>query len=141
MDTTKNPEVKAWAVNQRIQVSLACLSNATGPNDVACLLDMLGLITLRAQGDGKVLDAAGAPRGGRECTLDVENEAETEAWNGAATVLTAAQLDELRTLINQWQAQHPGEYYVMYIRFADLAAAQHVRIRYWPLVRRQTSVQ
>src|SRR5688572_27701609 len=45
--TTTRPEVTDWAWQTKINTALASFTNATGPNDAVCLLDMVLFATLK----------------------------------------------------------------------------------------------
>jgi hypothetical protein len=118
--TSNRPEVVNFAKQQKVAAATVSYSNATGPRDVACLLDMLALITLRREATEKhwipmLLHEEGLP------ALEMEKKAERDAWSAAERVLTADQLAELRSLIDEWIRKNPDRYYVAFVRFADLA--------------------
>jgi uncharacterized protein YukE len=58
---------------------------------------------------------------GMPATIMVEafEKMETDAWSLAAKVMTPDQMDELYDLISEWQANHPDQRAVDYIRFSD----------------------
>jgi hypothetical protein len=51
----------------------------------------------------------------------VYRDLEREAWTNAATVLTPAQLEELRRLINDWRARNPKVKLVGFVHFSEFA--------------------
>src|SRR5438045_3232845 len=58
--------------------------------------------------------------------LEVYRRAEADVWESAAQGLTPEQLAQLKELINRWLREHPGQYYVAQVRFADMAAAMNI---------------
>ena len=120
--TTTRPEVVDWAWQTKINTALASFTNATGPNDAVCLLDMVLFATLKRQAledywIPNLLHEEGKP------VLEVYRRAEADVWEAAAQGLTPEQLTEFRGLIDRWRSEHPGQYYVSHVRFADMAAA------------------
>ena len=123
--TTTRPEVADWAWQTKIATALASYSNATGPNDAVCLLDMVLFATLKRH----ALEEHWVPNLLREeggQILEVYRRAEADVWEAAAQGLTREQLAQLRALIDRWRREHPGQYYVAQVRFADMAAAMKV---------------
>ncbi len=94
---------------------------ATGPSPVLCQLDFVVLATLSRMVvedtlvglDGDLLGSLAA----------VYQDLEREAWANAATVLTAAQIEELRRLIENWRVRNPKVTLVGFVHFAEFAEA------------------
>ena len=123
--TTTRPEVTDWAWQTKIATALASFTNATGPNDAVCLLDMVLFATLKRHALEEhwipnLLHEEGKP------VLNVYRRAEADVWEAAAHGLTTEQLSELRALIDQWRREHPGQHYVSHVRFADMASAMKI---------------
>ena len=123
--TTKRPEVADWAWQTKIATALASYTNATGPNDAVCLLDMVLFATLKRHALEEhwvpnLLHEEGAP------VLEIYRRAEADVWAAAAQGLSKEQLAQLRALIDRWLSEHPGQYYVAQVRFADMAAAMKI---------------
>ena len=123
--TTKRPEVADWAWQTKIATALASFTNATGPNDTVCLLDMVLFATLKRHALEEhwipdLLHEEGAP------VLEVYRRAEADVWEAAARALTPQQQANLRSLIDQWLREHPRQFYVSHVRFTDMAAAMKV---------------
>jgi len=123
--TTKRPEVATWALETKISTATAAYSNATGPNEVVNLLDMLVLVTLKRLAiedhwNPNFLHEEGRP------VLETYDRMETRAWRIAARAFTPEQIEETHTLIDQWRADNPDQYYVSHIRFTEFAAARRV---------------
>jgi hypothetical protein len=123
--TTKRPEVTEWAWQTKIATALASYTNATGTNDAVCLLDMVLFATLKRYALEEhwiptLLHEEGEP------VLAIYRRAETDVWAAAAQGLTKEQLAQLHALIERWRREHPGQYYVAQVRFADMSAAMKV---------------
>lgn len=92
---------------------------ATGPSPVLCQLDFVVLATLSRMVVEDTLvglddDLLGS-------LPDVYRDLEREAWSNAATVLTPAQLEELRRLIKDWRARNPKVKLVGFVHFSEFA--------------------
>jgi hypothetical protein len=97
----------------------AAYTIATGPSPILCQLDFVVLATLSRM---VVEDTPGALIGGSPSpALALYRELEQEAWASAATILTPAQLEELRQLIAQWRAKNPQVKLVGFVHFAEFA--------------------
>jgi len=119
--STTRPAVADWAWQTKIATTLASFTSATGPSDSACLLDMVLFATLKRHAMEEhwipnLLHEEGKP------ALEVYRRAEDDVWKTAGKALTREQQGELRAAIDRWRREHPGQYYVSHLRFADLAA-------------------
>jgi hypothetical protein len=119
--STTRPAVVEWAWQTKITTSLASFTNASGTNDVECLIDMVLFATLKRHAMEEywiptLLNDEGKP------ALDIYRRAEADVWAAAGRAMTREQLAELRGLIDRWRREHPGQYYVVHLRFANLAA-------------------
>jgi hypothetical protein len=125
LQAARNPRIAEWALATKISTATAVYTNAASPNPVVGLLDSVVFASLKRSaieehwipqllGDegAKVLAAFGA--------------GEREVWQVAERVLTAQQCQELRHQIDQWKADHPGQYYVGNIRFTEFASDRRV---------------
>jgi hypothetical protein len=56
-----------------------------------------------------------------KAAVEIYRRAESDVWATAGKALTREQQDELRGLIDRWRQEHPGQYYVVHLRFANLA--------------------
>ena len=94
---------------------------ATGPSPILCHLDFVVLTTLSRMVVEDTLieldDDLLAP------LVAVYRDLEREAWTNAATLLTPAQLDELRGLITDWRAKNPQVTLVGFVHFSEFAEA------------------
>jgi hypothetical protein len=94
---------------------------ATGSSPILCHLDFVVLATLSrvvvedtlVKLDNDLL----------EPLVAVYRDLEREAWSNAATLLTPAQLDELRGMIVDWRAKNPRVTLVGFVHFAEFAEA------------------
>ena len=121
--SSRRPEVVAWARYRQIAAAYACFNNASGTNDAACLLDMLVLATLLRVGLEEhwiptLLRDEGRP------VLEAYRRAEQDVWAIGAKALTRAQLNEMKSLIEHWRVEYPGQHTVSHIRFTDFGAVQ-----------------
>lgn len=124
-ETTARPEVARWTLLHKITTATAAFTNATQSSDGGSLLDMLVLATLKRRAveehwvptflheEGKALLAAHV-------------RAENDVWAAGSKMLTRRQLEELKTIIEQWREDHPQQYYVSHIRLADIAASRNL---------------
>jgi hypothetical protein len=123
--TTKRDEVVEWAQEQRIATAIASFTNASGPNSLVALLDMLVLTRLKRAALQEywiptLLHEEGEP------VLRAFRRGEDQVWLSGAKVLSEPQLAELRRIIEQWQTDNPTQYYVSHIRFTDFANAMRI---------------
>jgi len=125
VNKTKDPAKATWGRQQRVATLSVSMVNATGPNPVVGLLDMVVFSTLKRQAVEehwvpKLLGDEGQP------VAAAHRRGEEEAWAVAKRVLTPQQLDQLRDLILQWRQEHPGQYYVGQTRFSDFDAYRNL---------------
>jgi hypothetical protein len=110
----------AWQISQLN----AAYTIATGPSPVLCQIDFVVLATLSRM---VVQDTPGAFIGDSESpALAMYRELEQEAWTNAATILTPAQLEELRGLIAKWRERNPKVVLVGFVHFAEFAQSSGV---------------
>jgi len=94
---------------------------ATGPSPILCHLDFVVLATLsRMVVEDTLIELDDDLL---EPLIAVYRDLEREAWSNAATLLTPAQLDELRGLIADWRAKNPQVTLVGFVHFAEFAEA------------------
>src|SRR5688500_3217595 len=84
-----------WAWQTKITTSLASFTNASGTNDVECLLDMVLFATLKRHAMEEywiptLLHDEGKP------ALEIYRRAEADVWTAAARAMTREQMGELR---------------------------------------------
>src|SRR5688572_2715485 len=116
--TSKDPARSDWARAQRLATVSVSVANATGPNSVVGLLDMVVFATLKRAAVEEhwvpnLLKEEGAS------VLAAHRQGESDAWAAAGRVFSPSQVKELRELIAKWQREHRGQYYVGYTRFSD----------------------
>jgi hypothetical protein len=123
---TKDPELSLWAQSQCVGIGYACITNATGPNDAGSMLDMMVYSRLKryAMADHWVPDLLHEQDG--KPVLQAFQTADDQVWADAAKVLTAPQVQQMQTLIDQWRATHPGQYYVADVRFTDFEVVNQI---------------
>jgi hypothetical protein len=91
---------------------------ASSPFPAVAVLDMVVFVSLTRA----MLERAAPEIVGEEAAAAVvvgARLAEEEAWVLAATLLTPAQQDELRSFIDEWLRRHPDLTYVEAVRFGD----------------------
>jgi hypothetical protein len=116
--STKDPARAEWGRGQRVATLSVSVANATGPNAVVGLLDMVVFATLKraAVEEHWVPTLLGDEGAG---VLDAHRRGETEAWASAGRVFSPSQVKELRGLVDKWRREHPRQHYVGYTRFSD----------------------
>jgi hypothetical protein len=117
---TTRPDVISWARQRQIATGYTCYSFATGPNDVGCMLDLLAYTTLRADATENHWIPAYLHDEGKPM-LQMERQQERSAWDFGSKLLSSDQLKALRGFVDKWELEHPNQYYIAYIRFADVA--------------------
>jgi hypothetical protein len=125
LTSTKDPKKADWARKQRVATLIAANANATGPNPVVSLLDMVVFATLKRDAVQQYWVPNLLADEGRD-VLAAHRRGEAEAWATAAKVLTRPQLEQLRTLIEQWRLEHPGQHFVALMRFSDFDAYRNL---------------
>jgi hypothetical protein len=120
------PQARATALAWKTGAATAAMINATGSNPTANLLDMVVWATLERM----AFEEYWLPRYGKpvEPILAVTRELEEEVWSMAARVLTPAQAQDLRELIQEWREKHPEQIYisVRFRDFSEIAAVEDV---------------
>jgi hypothetical protein len=136
---TTRPEVARWAVENKIATATAVFTNATQAGDGSALLDMLVYANLKRQAieNHWVPKLLGDEEGAG--VLEAHRRGERDVWARGEKMLTRKQLDELRSLIEQWRRDHPMQYYVSHVRISDIAAA-HDKARGTPQLKVPGSV-
>jgi hypothetical protein len=122
---TTRPEVADWALENKLAAALAVYTNATGPNEVTNLLDMLVFVDLkRSAVENHWIPVLLHDEG--QGVLAAARKGDALAWEMAARALTPDQVDEMHKLIDQWRADNPDQYYLTHIRFSEFAAARQI---------------
>jgi hypothetical protein len=122
---TRRPEVAQWALAQKIATTTAAFTNATQASDAASLLDLLVLAKLKRHAVEDHWIPTLLHDEGPELLAAYER-GEREVWAMGGKLLTPRQLEELRTLVDDWLREHPEQYYVSHARLIDIAVARHV---------------
>src|SRR3954471_15232180 len=123
--TSKDPKKIAWARKQRLATITVSMTNATGPNAVVGLLDMVVFATLKRQAVEEYWVPNLLGEEGRGIA-EAHRRGEADSWEAAERVLSKAHCDQLHELITQWRAEHPEQYYVGYTRFSDFDAYRNL---------------
>lgn len=112
--------IRVWAQAYKVGTMGTAYIYATGENPAVSLLDMVVYVTLKRTALENhfiptLLQDKGKP------VLQVYQESERDIWALAAKVITPEQIDQLHDLIDQWQKDHPNDYYVALVRFGDFS--------------------
>ena len=122
---TKDPKRAQWARAQRVATMMVSMTNATEPNAVVGLLDMVVFATLkRAAVEEHWVPTLLGEEGGP--VVEAHRRGEAEAWAAAGRTLSRQQIQELRVLVQKWQREHAGQYYVGFTRFSDFEAFRNL---------------
>jgi hypothetical protein len=116
-----SPEERLAAHDWRIMQSTAAYTIASGPNPIVNALDMIVLASLSRMvvEDSEVGGLSGARAAP---LLQVHRDLEQQAWVLVDGVANSDQMNQLRALIVQWRAEHPGARSVSQVRLADFAS-------------------
>jgi hypothetical protein len=119
-NATTDPTDKLAAQNWKVSQATAAYTIASGANPMINAVDMVVFATLSRM---VIEDAWITERfGNRTEALRIAHaKMETLAWASAANVLSSAQIDELRVLIDNWRARNPRTNAVAYIHFDEFA--------------------
>ena len=123
--TSKDPQKISWARKQRLATLSVSMTNATGPNAVVGLLDMVVFATLKRE----AIEQHWVPNLlGEEgkAVAQAHRRGEAEAWAAAGRVLSRQHCNQLRQLIDEWKRAHPQQFYVGYTRFSDFDAFRNL---------------
>ena len=123
--TSKDPNKQKWARQQRLATITVCMTNATGPNPVVGLLDMVVFATLKSEAVEKHWVPTLLGEEGK-AVADAHRRGEAEAWAAVQRVLSKQHCNQLRKLIDEWRRDHPEQYYVGYTRFSDFDAYRNL---------------
>jgi hypothetical protein len=116
--STDDPVIERWCRRQRISVLGGSLANASSPNPMIGMLDMIVSVTLRAE----IFESHWAPTLFKDQAgpmLEAERWGKREAWRIAENLLTTNQQAQLRELIQKWKKDNPDQYYVAYLHLTD----------------------
>jgi hypothetical protein len=111
-------EARLNAARRKVYTMSAVVTISTGPDPAVAMLDMVVLSSLNRM----VWVGYWRPKVfGEPATIMVDafQKTEDDIYSIAAKVLTRRQIMELRELIAEWHARHPGQTAVDFIRFSD----------------------
>ena len=128
-EKASTPELRWFASGWKLACQTAVVEIAVGPNAVENLLDMMVLASLTREEVETywVPEVLGAELG--QGLLKASRMLEEEIWEGSKRVLTPAQQDDLRTLIHEWNEQHPDQHYFWSIRFAGFTDQRAIELQ------------
>ena len=115
------PELRWFAAGWKLACQTAVVDIAVGPNAVENLLDMMVLASLTREEVETywMPEFLGDELG--QGLLKASRMLEEEIWEGSKRVLTPEQQNDLRSLIQDWNEQHPDEHYFWHIRFGGFS--------------------
>lgn len=128
-DMATTPELRRFATGWKLVCQTAVVDIAVGPNAVENLLDMIVLASLTREELETywVPEYLGAELG--QGLLKAARMLEEEIWDGSKRVLTPEQQNDLRTLIHEWNEQHPDQHYFWGIRFAGFTDQRAIELQ------------
>ena len=123
------PELRWFAAGWKLACQTAVVEIAVGPNAVENLLDMMVLASLTREELETywVPEYLGTELG--QGLLKASRMLEDEIWEGSKRVLTPEQQNDLRTLIHEWNEQHPDQHYFWSIRFAGFTDQRAIELQ------------
>ena len=120
----ETPELRVSAKQMRFGAMTSAVEIAIVPYPGRALMDMMVLSSLnKATWDRHWLSTYGAPA---KHLSDTYALLEKEIWDFAAKFSTPEQRNELRTLIDQWLADHPDAKTASFVRFSDFGSLRGV---------------
>ena len=126
---TMDPESSSTARRSAMWIQRNGMGSATdiavGPNPDVALLDLLVLSSLQRWSFSKHWAATGVPEPHVRRVEEKLRLAEATAWKSASAVLTDAQQQALRSLIDEWIREHPDQMVVAYVRFIEFVNVRH----------------
>jgi len=129
MDKASTPELRSFATGWKLACQTAVVEIAVGPNAVENLLDMMVLASLTREEVETywVPEFLGTELG--QGLLKASRLLEEEIWEGSKRVLTPEQQDDLRSLIHEWNQQHPDQHYFWSVRFGGFTDQRAVDLQ------------
>jgi hypothetical protein len=123
------PELRWFATGWKLASQTAVVDIAVGPNAVENLLDMMVLASLTRQELETywVPEVLGDELG--QGLLKAARMLEEEIWEGSKRVLTPEQQNDLRSLIHEWNQQHPDQHYFWSIRFGGFTDQRAIELQ------------
>lgn len=123
------PELRRFATGWKLACQTTVVDIAVGPNAVENLLDMMVLASLTREEFETywVPEVLGDELG--QGLLKASRMLEEEIWEGSKRVLTPEQQNDLRTLIHEWNQQHPDQHYFWGIRFAGFTDQRAIELQ------------
>ena len=128
-DKATTPELRRFALGWKLACQTTVVDIAVGPNAVENLLDMMVLASLTREEFETywIPEVFGEELG--QGLLNASRMLEEEIWEGSKRVLTPEQQNDLRTLIHEWNQQHPDQHYFWGIRFAGFTDQRAIELQ------------
>jgi hypothetical protein len=125
MDQASDSTVRRSAVWIQRNGMASAIDIAVEANPDAALLDMLVLVSLQRWSFGEHWAATGIPEPHARRAAEGLQRAEAAAWKSASAVLTDAQQQALRSLIDEWIRENPDSMTVAFVRFDEFINIRH----------------
>jgi hypothetical protein len=114
-----DPEARYVLAGWRLSQANAAYANASGPSPVVNALDLVTLATLSRRVIEDILVPL-YPETAQQL-LATHRYLEKQAWTLCDEFLTASQIAEFHSVLDEWRAQHPKVTAVAFIHFLDFA--------------------
>lgn len=120
------PQCRVAAQATKYYPGITVVTVACEPDPSVALLDMLVVVTLeRLVWEGSWSKEIFGDEAAE--VMRAQREVEADIWNVAGSVMSPAQLKEIRTLIEEWRANNPSRRYVSSMRFDDIVSLRQDR--------------
>ena len=122
IEDQSDPDVRLAVHHWKVSTISGAYAIAIEANPVLALLDMTVMVTLTRDSLEQHL-GRNVFGDDEEVLLDAARTTESEIWTLASRVLQPEHVDQLHELIEIWRENHPDQFYVSYVRFADFPRA------------------
>jgi len=117
----ETPQARRLAHAEKVATVLSAYTIASQDNPLAALLDMVVLAELSRESFERYWEQSPYQEQA-QVVVEAYRQGEQEIWRIARRVLDPQEIDELHRLIDDWRADHPNQYSVSHIRFANFSA-------------------
>jgi hypothetical protein len=119
----KTTEIRRAAAKWKLEQATASYINASGPNPVINVLDMVVLATASRMVMEEGLEGVEGLREPALALLETHRKFETNAWELVGNVLEPGQQQDLAELIVEWRQNNPRQRNVASLRFREFLSA------------------